>query len=129
MIRVRKRKEDNTMKNFLLVAAAIALGFIAIASLGGIIGIAIGVGIAYYAVKSFIKSDSLLGKLGWGIAGLIGLSIALGNFPALIGIGAIALLYYGYKEWKKEKHDCHPSDTHDSFHNFEREWNELSKKY
>ncbi|GGE77415.1 flagellar basal body rod protein [Priestia taiwanensis] len=118
------------MKNFLLVVAAIVLGFIAIASLGGIIGIAIGAAIAYYSVKSFSKATSLPGKLGWGIVGLIGLSIALGNFPAIIGIGAIALLYYGYKEWKKDKQDdYHSSNTQDSFHNFEREWNELSKKH
>jgi lia operon protein LiaI len=117
------------MKNFLLVAAAIALGIIAIASLGGIIGIAIGVGIAYYGIKSFAKSHSLLSKLGWGIASLIGLAIALGNFPAIIGIGAIALLYYGYKQWKKEKQNCGSFDTHDNFRNFEREWNELSQKY
>jgi hypothetical protein len=31
------------------------------------------------------------------------LSIALSHSPALIGIAALVVLYYGYREWKKEK--------------------------
>ncbi|EEL48033.1 hypothetical protein bcere0022_47760 [Bacillus cereus Rock3-44] len=57
----------------------------------------------YWSYKSFVRAQSFFGKLAWGIAGLIGLSIALSHSPALIGIAALVVLYYGYREWKKEK--------------------------
>ena len=57
----------------------------------------------YWSYKSFVRAKSFFGKLAWGIVGLIGLSIALSHSPALIGIAALVVLYYGYREWKKGK--------------------------
>ena len=69
------------------------------------------------------------GKLAWGIVGLIGLSIALSHSPALIGIAALVVLYYGYREWKKEKDVVVDSAPESSkpYSNFEDEWNKLMK--
>ncbi|MFD3446191.1 hypothetical protein ACFDTO_16475 [Microbacteriaceae bacterium 4G12] len=114
------------MKKFLTVVAAGILIIIALASLGNLVALAIGAGIAYWSFTSFMKAETLLGKFSWGIIGLIGLAIVFGNFPAIIGIGAIALLYYGYREWKKDR--CYEADhKSDSFSNFEDEWKKVMR--
>jgi lia operon protein LiaI len=115
------------MKKFLTFLAAGVLVIIALASLGHLIGLAVGIALAYWSIKSFLKSNSLLGKFSWGIVGLIGLSIVFGNFPAIIGIVAIALLYYGYREWKKECHYNHADAEYNSFKNFEEQWESIMK--
>ncbi|MEI4800702.1 flagellar basal body rod protein [Bacillus sp. FJAT-51639] len=116
------------MKQFLAFMAAGILALIALGSLAGIVGLAIGAGIVYWSYKSFVRAQSFFGKLAWGIVGLIGLSIALSHSPALIGIAALVVLYYGYREWKKEKDVVDvASDSSNSYSNFEDEWNKLMK--
>ncbi|MEH6891748.1 flagellar basal body rod protein [Bacillus sp. JJ864] len=116
------------MKQFLAFMAAGILALIALGSLAGIVGLAIGAGIVYWSYKSFVRAQSFFGKLAWGIVGLIGLSIALSHSPALIGIAALVVLYYGYREWKKEKHVVDvDSDSSKPYSNFEDEWNRLMK--
>ncbi|EMA6342041.1 flagellar basal body rod protein [Bacillus cytotoxicus] len=117
------------MKQFLAFIAAGILALIALGSLGGMIGFAIGAGIVYWSYKSFVRAQSFFGKLAWGIVGLIGLSIALSHSPALIGIVALVVLYYGYHEWKKEKDVVMDSTSGSStkYSNFEDEWNKLMK--
>ena len=117
------------MKQFLTFIAAGILALIALGSLAGIVGFAIGAGIAYWSYKSFVRAQSFFGKLVWGIGGLIGLSIALSHSPALIGIVAVVVLYYGYREWKKEKDVVVDSASESSkrYSNFEDEWNKLMK--
>ncbi|MGQ0513585.1 lmo0954 family membrane protein, partial [Bacillus sp. D-CC] len=63
------------MKQFLAFIAAGILALIALGSLAGIIGFAIGAGVVYWSYKSFVRAQSFFGKLAWGIVGLIGLSI------------------------------------------------------
>ncbi|MBO9128332.1 flagellar basal body rod protein [Bacillus sp. 165] len=116
------------MKKFLTFLAAGVLVIIALASLGNLIALAIGVALAYWSIKSFLKSHSLLGKFSWGIVGLIGLSIVFGNFPAIIGIVAIALLYYGYRQWKNERGDKDADKAYKSFENFEEQWDSIMKQ-
>ncbi|MCP8968677.1 flagellar basal body rod protein [Ectobacillus ponti] len=111
------------MKKLLTFAAAAVLAIIAFASLGHIAGLLIGAALAYWSFRSFLRSRSLPGKLWWGIAGLAGVSVVLGNFPAVIGIGALALLYYGWKDYRKRK-----EPAAQPFDNFEREWEALMKK-
>ncbi|MCU5278397.1 flagellar basal body rod protein [Bacillus cereus] len=117
------------MKQFLAFIAAGILALIALGSLAGIVGFAIGAGVVYWSYKSFVRAKSFLGKLAWGIVGLIGLSIALSHSPALIGIAALVVLYYGYREWKKEKDVVVESAPESSkpYSNFEDEWNKLMK--
>ncbi|MDG4656032.1 flagellar basal body rod protein [Ectobacillus antri] len=109
------------MKKFLTILAAGILVLIAFASLGHLIGFGIGAALCYWSCKSMLRAKTVLSKLGWGILGLVGLSILFGNFPAIIGMGAIALLYYGYKSRnKKEEH---------SFQSFDEEWEHIMKTY
>ncbi|MFD0768611.1 flagellar basal body rod protein [Bacillus sp. CGMCC 1.60114] len=116
------------MKQFLAFIAAGILALIALGSLAGIIGLAIGAGIVYWSYKSFVRARSFFGKLAWGIVGLVGLSIGLSNSPALIGIVALVVLYYGYREWKKEKAVVEfASEGSKPYSNFEDEWNKLMK--
>ncbi|MBC6975633.1 flagellar basal body rod protein [Bacillus sp. Xin] len=117
------------MKQFLAFIAAGILALIALGSLAGIVGFAIGAGIVYWSYKLFVRTQSFLGKLAWGIVGLIGLSIALSHSPALIGIVALVVLYYGYREWKKDKDAVVDSTSESSkpYSNFEDEWNQLMK--
>jgi lia operon protein LiaI len=114
------------MKKFLTIMAAWVLVIIALASLGHLIGLAIGLALAYWSVKSMLKAESLLGKFGWGILILIGLSVVFGNFPAIIGIGALALLYYGYCEWKN---GSKKETQYKSFSSFDEEWEKVMKQY
>ncbi len=57
------------------------------------------------------------------------LILALSHSPALIGIAALVVLYYGYREWKKEKDVVVESAPESSkpYSNFEDEWNKLMK--
>ncbi|WP_028400407.1 hypothetical protein [Ectobacillus panaciterrae] len=114
------------MKKFLTVMAAGVLGIIALASLGHLIGFAIGAALVYWSFRSMLKAKSLLGKFGWGILGLIGLSVVFGNFPAIIGIGALVLLYYGYREWKC---GSKKETEYKSFSSFDEEWEKVMKQY
>ena len=51
----------------------------------------------------------------------------MANLPAIAGIAALYILYVGYKNWKKEEAEVEVnSNDHDSFANFERQWNELN---
>ncbi|WP_369900432.1 flagellar basal body rod protein [Bacillus manliponensis] len=117
------------MKQFLAFVAAGILALIALGSLGGMIGFAIGAGITYWSYKSFVRAQSFFGKLAFGIVGLIGLSIALSHSPALIGVAAVGILYYGYREWKKEKNvEVTEQDSgYSSYSNFDDEWDKLMK--
>ncbi|MFX3625223.1 MAG: flagellar basal body rod protein [Ectobacillus sp.] len=113
------------MKKFLTFIAAGVLVIIALASLGHLLGLAIGVLLLYWSFKSFVKAQSLLGKFGWGIVGLAGLAVVFGNFPAVIGLLAIALLYYGYRDWKKNS----KQPQYSQFSNFDEEWEKVMKQY
>ena len=117
------------MKKFLTFLAAGVLVIIALATLGHIVGLLIGAAVAYWSFRSFLKADALLGKFFWGIIGLIGLSIVLGNFPAIIGVGAIALLYYGYRNYKTKCSGRKQEDAYKSFRSFEDEWDHVMKHY
>ncbi len=54
------------MKQFLAFIATGILALIALGSLGGMIGFAIGAGIVYWSYKSFVRAQSFFGKLAWG---------------------------------------------------------------
>jgi len=112
------------MKKFIIFVAGLILVSIAITTIIPFITLAIGATITYHSFKSLMKSPSLLGVIWWGIVGLFGLSICMSSLPSLIGILAIILLYYGYKEMKKEAITKSSTSTYeyDDFTNFEKEW-------
>jgi len=116
------------MKKLILFLAGMIALIIFIGSIGPLIGLAVCLGIFILALKQFFKSKELASKVLWGIIGLIVLSGAISNIPALIGIVAVIGLYYIYREWNKEKESKEVGWNDDPFANFERQWEELSKK-
>lgn len=107
------------MKKFLFILLVLILIGIALSSLGGVLSIAIGIVIAYYSFKRFIRTDSLFVKIVWVIIGLTGLSIAISGIPSVFGIAAAILLYYLYQDYQKRKH-CVKHDKE-----FEENWKTL----
>ncbi|WP_421383875.1 flagellar basal body rod protein [Bacillus salacetis] len=111
------------MKKFgLLILGGIA-AIVLLANMGPMIGLAISLLILYYSFKQFVKTDSTFAKVIWAIIGLAALSASASNFPAVIGLAAIYLLYVVIKQWKQEKPEAAESD--DPFTNFEKEWANL----
>lgn len=117
------------MKKFLLFLAGLVAFMVLLANIGPMVFFALGIWLLYVIFKQFMKTDSVAGKVGWVIVGLIVLSITISNMFALIGVVAIVALYMIYKSWKKDDDD--PVVQHikedDPFTNFEREWAELNK--
>ncbi|MFB7140445.1 flagellar basal body rod protein [Gottfriedia sp. NPDC056225] len=91
------------MKKFLFFILVLILIGVALANLGGLIALALGLVITYFSFKKFMKTDSILMKIFWTIIGLIGLAIAINGLPSLIGVAAAILLYYLYKDYKNQK--------------------------
>ncbi|MGM0847221.1 MAG: flagellar basal body rod protein [Bacillota bacterium] len=111
------------MRKFgLLVLGGIG-AIVLLANMGPMIGLAISLLILYYSFKQFMKTDSTLAKVIWAIVGLAALSASASNFPAIIGLAAIYLLYVVIKKWNEEKPEVIESD--DPFTNFEKEWANL----
>lgn len=91
------------MKKVLLIIGAIIAAAVLLANLGSLLVLGISVAIGYYGLRRFILTDSVGAKIGWGVVIGIGICISLSNLPALIGLVALAALYYMYRAWKKEK--------------------------
>lgn len=91
------------MKKVLLIIGAVIAAAVLLANLGSLLVLAISVAIGYYGLRRFILTDSVGAKIGWGAVIGIGVCISLSNLPALIGLVALAALYYMYRAWKKEK--------------------------
>jgi len=92
------------MKKFLFMLLVLILIGVTLASLGGVITLAIGLVIGYYSFRRFIRTDSLFVKIVWVIIGLTGLSIAISGIPSVFGIAAAILLYYLYQDYQEKKH-------------------------
>ena len=89
------------MKKIGLVMIGIIAAVILLSNLGSLLGMILSVGVLYLAIKKFIKADATTGKVIWGLIGFIGLSTAVANMPAILGILAIYILYVVYRnvEW------------------------------
>lgn len=98
------------MKTFILVVFGVIASIIFLSTLGPMILLAISLAIAYYGVRKLILTDSVVGKLGWAMLVLIGLSLSLSNAGAFVGIVAFVILYYIYKSWKQTKRDEYEED-------------------
>ncbi|MBA2874388.1 lmo0954 family membrane protein [Thermaerobacillus caldiproteolyticus] len=110
----------------LLVAGGVA-AIVLVANLGSIVGLAISLVIMYYAFKKFVQAKTVVKKVFWAVLGLIALSAAASNVPAIIGVAAAYVLYIVYKKWNKHKPIMEPVD--DPFINFEKQWAELKRNY
>ncbi|UAC48892.1 flagellar basal body rod protein [Bacillus aquiflavi] len=113
------------IKKIIVYGFALILLLIALASLGPIIAMAISLAITYFGFKQFLKTDSTLGKIFWGIVVLIGFSGLVSNLPGFV-VGGIAayLLYVGYKKHKGNEEEI---IARDPFANFDKQWDEINK--
>ncbi len=114
------------MKKFGLVLAGGIAAIVLLANLGPIVGLAISLLILYYSFKEFLKTDSTFKKVLWAIIGLAALSVSASNFPAILGLAAIYIIYVVIKKIKTEE-NVKVQESDDPFTNFEREWQSLKK--
>ncbi|WP_157796163.1 lmo0954 family membrane protein [Bacillus xiapuensis] len=117
------------MKKVILFCIGGLAALIAATSLAPIIGLAICAVVMYTAWVQIQKTPSIWAKGFWGMAGVIAFIIAIANVPALLGVGALAVLYMVYVKWNEEDQELVQvqKETDDPFINFEREWQQLTK--
>lgn len=89
------------MRSLLLFIIVIITGVTVLANVVPLIGLLISLAIVYYSLRRFLLTANIGAKLGWGIVGLIGLSMVLSNPPAIIAVIVIVLLYYAYQHFEK----------------------------
>ena len=123
--KMNSRKEATKMKKFGLLLLGGLAAIVLLHNLAPIVGMVISLAILYFVVKRFLKTDSILMKIGWGILGLMALMASASNIPAVLGIAAAYVLYVVYKNWNKTKTVV--QEEKDPFVNFERQWSELNK--
>lgn len=113
------------MKKFgLLIVGGIA-AMVLLANLAPMVGLAISIAILYLVIKQFLKTDSTMMKIGWGIIGLIALTASASNAFAILGIAAAYVLYLVFKKWNNKKSVV--VEENDPFVNFEKQWSELNQ--
>ena len=117
------------MKKFGLLVLGIVAGIIAVANLGSLLALALSAAIAYAGFHYYRKGESTVLKLFWGVVLLMGLFSAVANVPAFIGIIALLGVYYAWHKWKgTEINNVITNVSDDPFVNFERQWDEITKK-
>lgn len=110
------------MNKFILFLAGLVAGLLLLANLGPLVLLGLSVWLLYLVFKQFMKANSTLKKIMWGLLGLVIVSIGLSNIYAVIGIAAAYVLYIVIKKWKGE-----PKQPEDPFVNFENQWGDLNK--
>lgn len=115
------------MKKFLLFIAGLIALTIVVANLGPMILLGVSVWLLYLIFKQFVKTESVMKKIGWIFIGLILVSVAIANIYAVIGVAAAYILYLIMKEWKVKKNSQDETVKNDPFTNFEKQWADLTK--
>jgi len=112
------------MKKFGLLLVGGIAAIVLLHNLAPMVGLVISVAILYFVVKRFLKTDSILMKIGWGFIGFVALLASASNIPAILGIAAAYILYVVYKNWNKQKIVI-AEEENDPFVNFEKQWSQL----
>lgn len=86
-----------------LIVGAIVLGLIVVSSLGAMIGLAAGAVLSYFGWRQAALSEHVMMKVLWWVILLIGVCLAIGSLPGIIGLGALYLLVKLYERWKENK--------------------------
>lgn len=115
------------MKKFVLFLIGGIAAIILLSNLGSIVGLGISMVILYLVFKQFLKAESTLMKIGWAILGMILLTAAASNVPAILGIAAAYILYLVYKKWNETSEVEKVVKNSDPFVNFEKQWSELNR--
>ena len=111
------------MKKFGLLLIGGIAAIVLLHNLAPMVGMVISLAILYFVVKRFLKTDSVLMKIGWGLIGFVALMASASNIPAVLGIAAAYVLYVIYKNWNKQKTVV--KEENDPFVNFEKQWSQL----
>lgn len=111
------------MKKFGLLLIGGIAAIVLLHNLAPMVGLVISLAILYFVVKRFLKTDSILMKIGWGFIGFVALMASASNIPAVLGIAAAYILYVVYKNWNKSKTVI--TEENDPFVNFEKQWSQL----
>lgn len=117
------------MKKFILFVGGLVALMLLIINLGPMVLLGVGLWLLYVVFKKFVKSDSLVGKMGWVVVGLLVLSFTVANVYAVVGILAAYVLYLIFKSWRDDKDEpvVKNIDDTDPFTNFERQWADLNR--
>jgi len=115
------------LKKFMLFVLGLVALLVLLANLGPMILLGAGIWLLYVVFKKFLKTDSLVKKIGLIILGLFIAGITIINIYAVIGLAAGYVLYMVYRKWKADGHRYSESRDDDPFTNFERQWAELNK--
>ena len=118
------------MKKIGLFIIGLIAFFVLLGNVGPLIGLAISLVVAYYAVKEFLKTGSTGSKILWGLIAFFAIAFTISNVPAVIALVAAYVLYVVYKKWNKSEDETNtPSKTNDNdpFTNFEKQWNLMNK--
>ena len=108
------------MKKFGLLLIGGVAAIVLLHNLAPMVAMVISLAILYLVVKQFLKTDSILLKIGWGILGFMALMASASNIPAVLGIAAAYVLYVVYKNWNKPKAVI-VEEENDPFVNFEKQ--------
>jgi lia operon protein LiaI len=123
---VSRKEETNMLKKIGLFIAGGIAAVVFLSNLGSVVGLAISLAILYFAFKKFLKAEKLSAKICWGLVGLVVLTAAASNAPAILAVAAAYVLYLIYKNWNKEK-TIVVEKSDDPFTNFEKQWSQLNK--
>jgi lia operon protein LiaI len=123
---MKSRKEEMKMKKLGLLIAGGAAAIVLISNLGPMVGLAISAAILYFVFKQFLKAESTLAKVVYGIIGFIAFMATASNFPAILGLAAAYVLYIVYKKWNASS-SIVKEEENDPFANFEKQWAELKQ--
>ncbi|TMW70080.1 flagellar basal body rod protein [Alteribacter natronophilus] len=117
------------MKKFLLFCAGLVALAVLLANLGPMIMLAVSVWLTYVIFKQFVKTTSTAGKVWWVIAGVVVVSIGVANSFSVIGLAALAALYFIWKSWNSTSAVTlqKPDEDHDPFTSFEKQWADMNR--
>ncbi len=108
----------------IIILASIAFTFVI-----PLISLFFGLGLLYYAYKAYPKSNRTMAKIFWVIIFILGISIAMHSFPAIIGVVAIVALVRIGANYKRNKMAMDTKHYDVPFTEFEKEWSSIMKKH
>ncbi|MFB4212195.1 hypothetical protein ABC345_04745 [Shouchella sp. 1P09AA] len=86
-----------------IILGAVALSIVLLSSLGAMLGLLAGAGLAYLGWRQATLSETIIMKILWWIVLIIGVLLGIGSLPGIIGVIALYLLIKLYDKWKETK--------------------------